>query len=318
MLDTCLAYAERIGEMYFSYYGMASGRSPTEYCQDEQGVPWLISDLKKLNQAGIKGNLLLNANCYGADSLKESFYERIQTLIQNLRDVIDLSGITTTSPMIAAWIKQKFSDLPVRASINMNIHGVTSMSYITDLFDEFYLTREYNRNLREIEKARLFCDRHHKKLYLLANSGCLNECPSHVYHDNLVAHEAETDPHDFRPFEATCWNYLSRQENRREILRISSWIRPEELSLLDDYFDGAKIATRSSQNAFRVAAAYAKGYWHGDMLVLTEPSHSVLFPEPGLDNDRFPEGFLRKLLTCSRNCYECDYCEKIYERVTKE
>ena len=53
-----------------------------------------------------------------------------------------------------------------------------------------------------------------KKLYLLANSGCLNDCPSHVFHDNLVAHEMEVDADDFRPFEATCWRYLESAANR--------------------------------------------------------------------------------------------------------
>ena len=317
LMNTCLLYSGSIGEVYFSYFDMPSGRSQTAYSVDENGQPWLIQDLLKLNQVGIKANLLLNANCYGANSMKASFYTETACIIEKLRTKISLSGITTTSPMIASFIKKRFSDLSVRASINMNIHGIDSMSYITELFDEFYLTREYNRNLREIEKARVFCDRYQKKLYLLANSGCLNECPSHVFHDNLVAHESEIDIDDFKPFEATCWKYLENTENRRRILQISNWIRPEELHLLDPYFDGAKIATRSSQNAFRIVAAYAKGVWHGNVLDLTEPSHSILFQNKILNNDLFPDGFLKKQMSCSKDCDSCGYCEKVFDEVTK-
>ena len=37
----------------------------------------------------------------------------------------------------------------------------------------------------------ILCDAEGKELYMLANSGCLNNCSAHVFHDNLVAHEAQ-------------------------------------------------------------------------------------------------------------------------------
>lgn len=312
MLATCLTYADSIGEIYFSWPGMASGRSPQSGDSET-----LLADLDALRAAGIGAHLLLNANCYGARSMQESFYRDIGGLVGFLSERTALKGITTTSPMIAAHLKRSFPALAVRASINMNLRGSSAMEYVSDVFDEFYLTREYNRDLAKIEKARAFCDKHGKKLYLLANSGCLNDCPAHVFHDNLVAHEHEIDPDDFRPFDATCWRYLSDSANRCNLLRSSSWIRPEELHLLDDYFDGAKLATRASANAFRIVAAYAKGEWNGNTLALTEPSHAVLFQPYYLDNACFPKGFLSTLLHCGKRCENCSYCEETLKRVLK-
>ena len=317
-LAACKEYSSQISEVYFSYPGMPNGRSVAPWEEDDAGEPVILSDLKRLNQYGISANLLLNANCYGGDSLRESFYVDILELVDSLQKQLQLSGVTTTSPMIAACLKERFPALPIRASINMNIRGVTAMDYLAEVFDEFYLTREFNRNLAEIRKAREYCDRHEKKLYLLANSGCLNDCPSHVFHDNLVAHEMEVNADDFRPFEATCWRYLESTANRSQIIRLSNWIRPEELHILDPYFDGAKIATRASSDAFRIVAAYARGYWHGDMLALTEPSHSGLFGPGGLDNNLFPEGYLARQLTCGKECTQCGYCQSVYRKVHRD
>ena len=69
----------------------------------------------------------------------------------------------------------------------MEIGTTIGMDYIADLFDSFYLKREYNRNLQIITKAREWCNANGKKLYGLANSGCLNFCSTHIFHDN--AHE---------------------------------------------------------------------------------------------------------------------------------
>ena len=65
------------------------------------------------------------------------------------------------------------------------------MEKLFDLFDGFYLMREYNYNLLHIAKLRRDLDAVGKKLYLLANSGCMSYCPGQTFHDNLVAHEDE-------------------------------------------------------------------------------------------------------------------------------
>lgn len=65
---------------------------------------------------------------------------------------------------------------------------------------------------------------------LLANSGCLRNCPYQTFHDNLVAHDAELremrNCRDFIPH--LCWERYSRGGNLEDFLR-SSWIRPEDV-----------------------------------------------------------------------------------------
>ena len=65
------------------------------------------------------------------------------------------------------------------------------MKYLEKDFCGFYMKRELNRDFEMIEKLHGWCKENGKKFYLLANSGCLNFCSAHNFHDNLVAHEEE-------------------------------------------------------------------------------------------------------------------------------
>ena len=65
-----------------------------------------------------------------------------------------LNGITTTSPLIARFIKDNFENLDVRASVNMSVGSVEGFEYISDYFDSFYLKRELNRDFDKINKIK--------------------------------------------------------------------------------------------------------------------------------------------------------------------
>ena len=95
-------------------------------------------------------------------------------MIDYLQAEFGVQSITTTSPVLAHFIKENFSPLEVRASINMEIGTIEGMEYLEQDFDGFYYKRELNRDLRQVQKLRRWCDTHEKKLYMLANSGCLN------------------------------------------------------------------------------------------------------------------------------------------------
>ena len=81
--------------------------------------------------------------------------------------------------------------MDVRASVNMRLGTVRAMEYVSHLFDSFYIQREYNRDLDRIDELREWAGRNGKRLYMLANSGCLLWCAVQTFHDNMVAHEAE-------------------------------------------------------------------------------------------------------------------------------
>ena len=139
----------------------------------------------------------------------------------------------------------------------MEIGTVEGMEYISNVFDGYYLKREFNRDIKKIKRAKKWCDENGKKLYMLANSGCLNNCSAHNFHDNLVAHENEISKMDNAYlFEGICHSFLAEDKNRYSVIARTSFVRPEDLHLYDGYFESFKIATRVHKNPVSVVKAY--------------------------------------------------------------
>ena len=319
-LDVLEDCKENIAEVYFAYGGIPNGRGTVNLgvsLSENEPSAKTEEDLKAISSLGIKLNLLLNANCYGKDAQAREFYIKIGDTVEHLLNEYGLYGVTTTSPLIAKFLKQNFEGLEVRASVNMEIGTQEGMDYLAEYFDAFYLKREYNRNEQMLKAARRWCDENGKKLYGLANSGCLNFCSSHIFHDNLVAHESEIATADNAyQYEGQCWEYLKNDAKKADWLRLTNFIRPEDVSLYEGVFDGMKLATRVSRNAAGIIRAYTKGSFNGSLHQLLEPNHSGLFYPTVIDNKSICADFGERVMKCEKNCTACGYCSTVQRNAT--
>jgi len=283
-IDEIIKRKEHISEVYFSWGDFPNGRN--NQLRQSGMTPWeaqakQIEDLKLLTEHGIAVNLLLNATCYGKDSQSRAFYEKIGETVDFILDNYLLKSVTTTSPLIAGFIHSNFEGIDVRASVNMGIGSIEGMDYVADCFDSFYLKRELNRDFKAIRTLKAWCDGHGKKLYALANSGCLNNCSAHTFHDNLVSHEQEISAMDNGfAFEGICRKYLSNPENLHALVDNTGFIRPEDTHLYEDLFPAMKLATRVNSDPVRVLEAYIdRKRYIGSTLDLLEPNHtSAIYP----------------------------------------
>jgi hypothetical protein len=311
-METILRYKEDVSEVYFAWGDLANGRNRAADCPGFP--PWeaqekQIKDLAYLSDNGIKLSLLLNSNCYGKYSLSKQLFRQIDESVGFLYKRFGLQAVTTTSPVIAGFLKDQYQGLEVRASVNMGIGTIQGMEYVSGYFDSFYMRREHNRDKRQIKKLKNWCDGHGKKLYLLANSGCLNHCSAHVFHDNLVAHEDEIIQMDNAAvFEGLCWKYLKEKDRWASFLTDTSFIRPEEMHLYEKWFDEAKLATRVNAHPEKVLESYISKEHSGSILALCEPDHSGLLYPYLIENRRLPADLIERQLDCDKDCEECDYC----------
>lgn len=290
-LESIIRNKEYIHEVYFSWGDFANGRNS----QLRQGclTQWEAqlkqeTELRRLSEQGLQFNLLFNATCYGKDSQSKEFFRKIGETVSYIKEHMGLASVTTTSPLIAKFIKENFEGIDVRASVNISIGTVEAMDYISDYFDSFYLKRELNRDFERISELKKWCDNHGKILYGLANSGCLNNCSAHVFHDNLVSHESEIAVMDNGyAFEGICRKYLQKRENAYALLDYTNYIRPEDMHYYEDIFPAMKLATRVSMYATRILKAYIEdqGY-SGSVLDLLEPNHTGLFYPWLLENKK--------------------------------
>ena len=278
-LNKIIEYKSHIYEVYFSWGEFPNGRNNQVKRADM--LPWeaqskQMEDLKKLSDAGIELNLLFNANCYGADSQSREFFNKIGDTIDYIKNCYGLKSVTTTSPLIAKFIKNNFENLHIRASVNMEIGSIEGMKYISEYFDSFYMKRELNRDFDAIEKLYRWCEGNGKELYLLANSGCLNNCSAHNFHDNLVAHENEISKMDNAyDFRGICKEFLKKEENYIALIENTNFVRPEDIHKYEPYFKAAKLATRVNPRPVRILESYIRGSYSGNILEILEPAHNI-------------------------------------------
>lgn len=303
-LQSIISNKESVYEVYFAWDGFANGRNTTYIAKDFS--EWdakkrKMSDLRMLSENGIKLNLLFNATCYGAESLSKSFFEGIGDTVDFVKDSFGLDSITTTSPLIGKFIKDNFSDVEVRASVNMSIGTAEGMDYISPYFDSFYLKRELNRDFSAIKTLKKWCEDNGKQLFALANSGCLNNCSAHVFHDNLVSHENEIRKMDNGySFHGICKEYLQNSQNLQSIFDITNFIRPEDVTLYEGLFPALKLATRVSNNPVRILKAYIENKsFSGSVFDLLEPNHTNTVYPYLLDNSKIKKTVTKEKLEYS-------------------
>ncbi len=299
----------KIAEVYFPWRGFATGRGTVADSSDSARIE---RDLSDYAAAGLKTNLLLNANCYGGAAQERSFFEKIGATVQYLREKYALASLTTTSPLVAKFLKNNFPEIEVRASVNMEIGTPDGVDYLARYFDAFYVKREYNWDFHRLAEFRARCVGLGKKTYILANSGCLNFCSARTFHDNLVAHQNEISAKDNAyQFSGICHEFLSDKSARASLLRRSNFIRPEDISAFGEFCDGAKLATRTNRNPSAVVEAYCRGRFCGNLWELTEPAHAAHFYPEILENGKIPSDYAERRLRCGKNCRNCGYCDSV-------
>lgn len=282
-VEEIISRKDSIHEVYCSWGAFPSGRN--DQTRSEGLTPWeaqakQLADLEKIAGAGIKLNLLFNANCYGHLAQSRALFNQVGETLDFAKK-FNLTSVTTTSPLIGKFIKQNFEGIDVRASVNMKIGTVHGFEYVAEYFDSYYVQREKNRDFKALKELRAWCDKNGKEMYLLANSGCLNDCSAHTFHDNLVAHEKEIAKMDNGyAFESVCRKYLKQEDKRDWLLTGTSFIRPEDTEKYEGLVKAMKLATRVHNNPTRILRAYIdRGRYVGNLAGLLEPDHSgTIYP----------------------------------------
>lgn len=321
-VDVVRDYRYSQAEVYFSWLDMASGRSSPatqQGCTDWTAQQRMEEELQATREMGIKLDLLFNANCYGGRAVSKHLENQVGSLLEHLESRVGgVDIVTTTSPFIARCVKTYFSKIETRATVNMRIDTSQAMAMMTDLFDSFYIQRDVQRNLKHLERLRSWSEQSKVKLGMLVNSGCLRNCPSQVFHDNLVAHEsdlAETDNVTWNPI--LCRRKMQHRDFRSNLLK-ATWVRPEDLQHYASYAHVFKLATRMHASPRHVLDAYCSGHFKGNLADLVEPSFSQEFAPSILDNQHFPEDWFQQTSTCAGHCESCEYCDKALSQVIGE
>ena len=130
-------YFSHIDEVFFPWIDSPSGRSAlgnSDGYIDWSAQEHMVKELSDIRKRGVRLDLLLNANCYGAEALSERFCNRILSIIDFLYSRTGgVDVVTTASPFIADCVKKHFPNTKVRASVNMSIGTVKAIEYLDNM-----------------------------------------------------------------------------------------------------------------------------------------------------------------------------------------
>jgi len=223
--------------------------------------------------------------------------DAICSTIGSLHDKFGLAGLTLAQPLLAEPIKERFPDIPLTASVLMDISRPLQISMLNDLFDVLVPS---NRIMRDLPALRSIKDAFDGRIRLLVNEACLPGCPFRIQHFHEMG-SGWPDP------ESLCRDLLEQQP----WLRLTgAWVLPQHLHLFEGIYDELKLAGRVTLQApekyARVLGAYIR--------------RKTLFPfeiggGPASILDAFPidEAFYRHTLFCGHQCHTCNACRNYYQ-----
>ena len=312
-------FAPRLREVYFPWPGLSNARAKVyDKPDDEERI---VADLKYCREHGMKLDILANATCYAEKSFTEEQRLQVVGIIRHLDEMgLYPEIVTTTSPYIAKVFKISFPDIEVRASVNMRLRNTLALEYLAPLYDSYYICRDVQRDLPTFHKMAAWCKDHGKKLCMLANSGCVRNCPWQVFHETLLSHKfTDTFPEmEAQKLELLCNQIFSFKKSFEDFLRCS-WIRPEDIHVFEPELETIKLSTREAKYPLEITEAYVNGSYDGNLLRLMDPYHAFGFRPNRIDNKSFPADWVTSGIAgkCAENCVHCGKCGEILKQVTK-
>lgn len=202
----------------------------------------------------------------------------------------------------------------------MRLRNTLALEYLAPLYDSYYICRDVQRDLPTFRKMAAWCKDHDKKLCMLANSGCVRNCPWQVFHETLLSHNFIKACEEMGPqkIELLCNNIFLQKKTLANFLRCS-WIRPEDIHVFEPELETIKLSTREAKYPMEIVEAYVNASYDGNLLRLMDPYDGLAFRPNRVDNKSFPADWVTSGIAakCADNCTHCGKCEQILEQVLK-
>lgn len=155
------------------------------------------------------------------------------------------------------------------------------------------------------------------RIELLANEGCIYQCPFKLSHDAHIAlsNSGLAREGTFRMNKNLgCQAYFDFQPHA--FLK-SPFIRPEDIHHYQGVADGIKLCGRTRGVRFleRCISAYIQENFNGNLLDLMD-TPEILARQWHIDNSRLGSKFFTTLTSCTKMCKTCKICSEIFNKAS--
>ena len=288
--------------------------------------------IKGLNRlTGVRKYALMNGRLHDPDRYFDTHgLDRTAGLLTRLLDETGLHGVIFADGYFLTALSDRCPDVAGR------LEAVPSINCMLDAPDKVFATlamveesgfrsptrlvldRALNRDPDRLEAVAGDIRRSYPdmQLLLMANEGCLYQCPYKPAHDahislvneGLCPERTFAMNHDF--------GCVRRMLTDPGSMLASPFIRPEDLGRYEGLVDGIKICGRNRGTDFlkRAVAAYAAGRYEGNLLDIMDAmgdlSDRVHIPNPAL-----PPDFADRVAGCDKQCRTCGWCAGVMDQI---
>ncbi|WP_319582892.1 hypothetical protein [uncultured Pseudodesulfovibrio sp.] len=297
----------------------------------ETDIDAVINGLNRLE--GVDRFLLMNGRLHRPERyFDKTGLNRSADILERLADDAALTGVVFAD----AYLLQALSE--VRPEVCERLEAVPGVNAIPDTAAKVFALLDMIAQTAFRPPSRLVADRalnrdfegltalahglraRHEdvRLFLLANEGCLHQCPYKLAHDAHIALVVEGLCGD-RTFAMNReFGCVRRMLDEPGLMLASPFIRPEDESRYAGLAHGLKICGRNRGADFlmRAVAAYVEEEYEGNLLDLMDAmgdlAERVYIPNHGL-----PADFFEQVTACDKACRACGQCATLTMRVAE-
>lgn len=281
-------------------FSMASLREVIEFC-----------NLNKL-----KVNIVMNSTCEGLEGYApEKVTQTIKT-VENLYS-LGVEGIIISDPLYIQKVKKQIPDLKVIASAFSDISSIQKATFFSELGADVLTLNDLNRDLETLACIK---DKINAEIRLMVNEGCMWKCPLREFHNNFTSHSSKLKKKvDCDPIGMLCYHLRLKYP---QIVFNSDWILPQWLKYYKNITNNFKIVGRPMPSDWIVSVTknYLKEYFPGNLIELLESSIPSIdeLKKIKIDCSKLDEKIFNRLISCNRNCLDCNYCASFMENINSK
>ena len=235
-------------------------------------------NIRKAHEKGWSFDFNINSSCTANLELSPKGFKATMKYIEHLCE-LGTDAVTIMNPNLIGLVKANFPNLRVNLSTFQKVTDVAEARRFEDLgVDMLMLSEHINRDFKALAAIRQAVE---CELTLVANVGCVYNCPNMHAHANSIAHSGAKGSSGMFAESFQLYCFSKRLESAEEVMKIR-WIRPEDVHLYEEVgIDMLKIIDRSSFTnvlAERVKA-YCERSFDGNLIELLgqmlDPKRSV-------------------------------------------
>lgn len=311
----------QISDLYFS--DSAFNPSARYFPEADMISTWKeLTDIK--DSHGIDMHYIMNSSVWKNDV----YTTGKQQVIDNIHEVYNRGCrmLTINNMFLIRDVEFRESlpqDLMIKISVNNKISSLEEVEFLYNYnaISHVILDRSINRNFDELERIHNWTKPKGITLTLLAQEGCLTKCPWKSTCDNMIATFSDYDIHEVNDLKAHhsshfCTTHYAHHP--ADHLK-SPWIPPTAVGIYEDYVDYIKLAGRN--NPIAELATVIDSYLNKTGTI----SLNNILPVQQNNNltssnvcDLEVHGYSSKVYNCHNKCSQCDFCDRVYDKLSHE